>query len=756
MLRKIIVFFITLVLFVGIVPPMGHGQAKSSILTKVEAEKLAKEKLNLEKDYKLKYSNLHTRDRQQKQFWNLDFEGEDKHSSIVMRADSGEIISVNHWDKQSHGRVVNLLSEEAKEIAIDYIKSLEKEKFKETEEVTIKAPTIIPYHLYKNEQGSDNYYFIFVRKLNGEYFPNNYFKVNVSGITGKVIFYEMKWDEANYKQNKELLTEEKVRELFEKEDRLDLKYVRLNKYNQEDSKSTILTPVYTYMPKETDKIDAISGKLLTFNELYKWDYGYPIYGRGNSKEMIMDSVGGLDNLAEMIPEAGVISKENTEQIVINMLKKHIDIDGIKINNSSYTNYYAGVKGKFWSMYWHTKEANKYINAVVDVENGQILEISYNRNDIYHPTHESDLIISKDLKENSIDDNILNFASEKIQEIFPQTKNHLQLEIQSDNARNENEFYISSFRYIDNIPFENNYVKISINKDTKQITSLNYRWHEVEVQEFESIINKKDAHKIFYDKVGFEKYLVQLKDLDKYEEEELDLPIKELLAVYAIKNFEFKYINGSTGKFLNYEGEEFKEEKNIVKFKDIKNSAYERDILLMDKMGILKVTDKFFKANETLLRKDALKWIIEIGWTNKAYNIDRYYSKSSENKDYFKDISKDGPYYKYIETGVEFGIIDKGNYFKPNESISKIELTKWIINAMEKKELARYSNIFQSPYTDKKVTKLEDVGYIALAKYYNIFDDKNIDTEFQANKNLARGEFVHFMYQFIKNYKDINK
>ena len=178
MLKKIIIFIITLTLFLGIVAPVGYGQVKSSILTKVEAEKLAREKLNLGDDYKLQYINLHTRDIQQKQFWNLNFEGEDKHTSVTMVADSGEIASFNQWYSQSYGRAVTLLPGQAKKIAIDFIKSLEEERFKETEEITAKVPIIIPYYSYKDEQGSDNYYFMFIRKLKGEFFPNNYFKTN--------------------------------------------------------------------------------------------------------------------------------------------------------------------------------------------------------------------------------------------------------------------------------------------------------------------------------------------------------------------------------------------------------------------------------------------------------------------------------------------------------------------------------------------------------------------------------------------------
>lgn len=302
------------------------------------------------------------------------------------------------------------------------------------------------------------------------------------------------------------------------------------------------------------------------------------------------------------------------------------------------------------------------------------------------------------------------------------------------------------------------MNINYSAETDEITSLNYRWYDVEVQNHSSIMDSKKAHKIFYDTVGLEKYLVQLKDLEVYEKEGIELPKENLLPVYGLKTFNFSYIDGLTGKLLDYLGEEFKEDPIKGEFTDIKRSPYEREILLMNKMGILKVEDKNFRPSQGLLRKDAIKWILEIGWSNKAYQLDGYYNSGNrkEQKDYFKDISKDSPYYKYIEAAVELGIIDKGDYFKPNERVSKIDMAKWVLNAMKQKELAKYTSIFKVPYEDSNAIKAEDIGYVALSNYYNIFGDKEANGKFEPNKNINRGEFIHLMYKFMNHYQSMKK
>lgn len=759
MLRKVMAAIITFSLCVGVMIPVSYADVKSSILTKVEAEKLAREKLGFGEEYKLQYSNLNTRDMQERQFWNLELGGEQKHASVVMAADNGEIINVNQWGNDYYGRAVTLIQDEAKKIAVDYIKSLEKNRFNETEEVTVKAPTIIPYDVKINYVDGDSYYFMFVRKINGEFFPNNYFRVTVSGANGSVTSYEMKWDEASYKGEKQLITQAKARELFEKENRLKLKYVQLNKYNPSESEKIVLRPVYVHESKQTDKINAITGKMLLQEELYNWNYyGYPMYRDeyGLTKEA-QDAMVSYEML-EMIPEEGVISKEKAEKTALDMLKNYIDIEEINLNSTRYTNYYGGIKGKFWSMYWNSDEGSKYLQAVINAQNGEVLEVSYNKSEGHYPIPElRTLEAAQSPKQNVVNnDELLQIANEKIKAIFPKTKDELQLKIESDASVDKVQAYVSSSRYINGIPFEDNYVNMSYNNDTKEIVTLSYRWYDVEIQKGSNLVDNKAAHNIFYDNVGFEKYLVQLKDLEKFKKESKDLPITELLPVYSIKSYKFAFIDGVTGKLLNYLGEEFKEENvDQIQFKDIKGTTYEREIMLMSKMGILKNEDAYFKPSEILSRKDALKWIVEIGWTNKAYFVERYYYQNdqNENKDYFKDIPKDDPYYKYIQAGVEFGIIDKGDYFKPNDKVTKIDLTKWIINAMKQRELAKYSSIFKAPYKDKETIKTEDIGYVALAKYYNIFADKNIEVEFSPNTNLERGKFIHFMYNLIKDFKD---
>lgn len=122
------ILVITLALFLGTITPIGYGQAKSSILTKAQVEKLARGRLHIKEDYKLQYSDLYTRDIQQKQFWNLSFEKENSQISVTMEADTGKIISFNSWGNKDYEGVVKLLRDEAKKDCYRFYQVIGKRK----------------------------------------------------------------------------------------------------------------------------------------------------------------------------------------------------------------------------------------------------------------------------------------------------------------------------------------------------------------------------------------------------------------------------------------------------------------------------------------------------------------------------------------------------------------------------------------------------------------------------------------------------
>ncbi|AKL94364.1 S-layer domain containing protein [Clostridium aceticum] len=727
---------IMMILFITTVFSNVVFAVETSVYTKTQIEVLVREKLSINDSMKLNQANLTTRDLQQKKMWNLEFQNEKEGIFVTVGADTGEIMNLHRWGDSTYGKAVTVLPENAKRKAIDFIQSLEPERFKETEEVVAEAPSAIVYSIGRDIYGGENYHFLFLRKLEGEFFPNNYFRVQISGVDGNVTSYEMKWDEAFYNNEKSLITKEEARKIFEGEDRFTLKYVALYHNNKDERRKPLLTPVYLYAPKKSDLIHAVDGRLLEAEEIYYHDYYLRTTTQDmGAKEMAVGRAG-----AEVLPEEGVISKEKAEKLVGEALSRELDMKELRVQSSYYSQYHYGIKGKFWGIYWVDEETGRRLHATLDAEKGEIISISYSKDPI-------GIFRAKELEklqETSVDETrIKQEINKKVKDIFPHIQEEeLQFEIKS--VEGEGLVAITSSRYIHAIPYEENYLRITYDATTKKIIGLDYNWYEVELQATSNILDKKTISNKFYDTVGFEKYLIQLKDQAARKKDGLDIPLKQLAPVYSLKVFHFTYIDAVSGKFLNYNGEEYIEKDHSIEgFKDVKNSPYQSEILLMNKMGILKETSELFRPNDVLLRKDAIKWIVEVNDRNR-YGIDK-------KAVHFKDVDKEDPYYSYIQTALEKEIIEKTNdYFRPDETATKMEVTQWILNALQQKELAQFVEIFQIPYTDAEDIRVEDTGYVALAKYYNIFRDKGRVTTFNPEKVLSRGEFVSVLYHLLKD------
>lgn len=769
--KKVLSILVIITLLMPIVGNVAMADTVSSIYSNTEIEDLVRSRLSIDKTMELSYSNLYTQDLRLKKLWNLEFSNETASIYVNADAESGEIIHYNKWRKDYNQKPMAILEDTAKKNAIDFIRSLEPEKFKETEEVATEGPSMIIYELKRGYYPSDNYYFLFVRKIAGEFFPNNYFKVQVSGVTGEVVQYEMAWDEAVYENNQALISHEEARRIFEGEDRFQIKYVALASNNKDKEKTPVLTPVYVYIPKDADVISAIDGRLFKREELYQqWPDYRPLYDAGGKVESEIAKEIAVYSQAEVIPEEGVLSKEKIEGIVFEALGKEVDLRGFKVQNSNYSSYYLGSKGKYWSIYWCDDEKNKSLHAMVNAETGDILSVDFYQLLDQEVLRDGGVFFEKDIVGDSaatktngekVDaNNIIDFDEakvrdqimKKIQRIFP----HIQeKEIKFERADMPQKSLVNmvSPRYIDNIPYEGNKLNVIYNHNTEEIVGLYYQWHEVEAQPASKIIDKKKIEKEFYNKVGFERYLTQMKDQVAAKKDGLDIPLRQLVPVYGLKSFDFAYVDGITGKFLMYNGEEYVEE-GISKgeFKDIKNHPYQQQIILMKKMGILKEESDLFRPNDALHRKDAIKWIVELGWSRSFYSLDGYYEYYRKEKDrFFKDIDVEDPYYPYIVAAVKNGILqDQQEYFYPEKEVTKLEATKWILKAMKQGNLAEFTEIFKNPYTDTEKIHQKDIGYIALAKYYNIYDDGGLGGDFKPEKILTRGDMVKVLYNLLNH------
>ncbi|GMQ62246.1 S-layer homology domain-containing protein [Vallitalea maricola] len=748
-------------------------EADSSILKVDEVTEIVKKELKIGKEFELEDSRLSTDDYYLKKVWNLVFKSDDKNIQVRVDAETGKIIEFEHWGRND-GEVLKYTKEQVRKTAEKYIDDNYADIKKELVEIEEDK-----FNRYISYYGRDNYVFIYARKLSNEIFKENYISISVSGITGEITGFKIVWDDSKYTKKNSEISEKEARLIFEKEDGLKLKYIKVNK---EEDKNTILTlkPVYYYEIINSGLLDSVTKKFYDVEDIYSYNRDEIVYNDAATNEK---EAGGLDRGQEMIPEKGAISREKAQKTIVEKISKITDTKNLNIKRSNYQGWYNGIDGKFWNMTLENDEDNIYVNVTLDADSGKILEINYNKysyrnNDSINRlklelasgeltkedfetkaklmlaageiTKEQYDNRSKDIEKNAkIDTDALNKKAQNIMSnMFPNIdKKDYSIDIEPSQDENV-KAYVKGTRVINDIEYNRNGFSMEFDVETNEVVRFSFEWfYNIEVEEPKTIIAKEKVSEIFYDQVGFDKELIQLKDKDKEEKENVLLPLTDLALVYKLKPYRFSYIDVENGKLLDYSGEEYKDNDEAEYFTDIKGNKYEQSIKLMNKMGFIRETNDKFSPNATLTKKDAIKWIVLTLSRQYEYipSAKRNYYGNDEIS--FKDIDEDDEYYRYVVDAVRMNIIEDGKYFNKNHKVTLMEMTKWIINGMGQKDLAEYTDIFAK----EQGVADNDQGYIGLAKYYKLIEDTT-----NIKKTKSRAETIDILYDFIANLEESSK
>lgn len=754
------------------------ADTESSIYKLDDITTKVKEQLNLGEDFKLDGSSLSTDDFYVKKVWRLEFETEKVHLQVNADAETGDVIAFEYWGGEE-GQVLKYTKDQVRKVAKEYID----ENYARLKNQLIEIDNqegigkFIPY--YDNE----NHVFVYARNINGQIFAGNNITISISGITGKIRSFRIMWDDSTYTKKSNEISEAQARSIFEKGDAIKLKYINVK--SEDETNILTIRPVYYYEMKNTGLLDAISKKFYNAEDIYSYRNN-DVYMYDTVKE---ESAANNKSArgAEMVPEEGVISREKVEQNILEKLSKIVSTENLKVKYSNYEGWYKGIKGKYWSITLENEIDNIYVYATLDAITGDILRIHYNNHsvspyrtydvmddlraaletgemsedafemkaktllaagEITKEQYDNRLVASKDKSsKDAIKEEVKEKAENLMKKMFPEisSENYFVEVEQSEDRYNKDNIIVSGIRVINDIKYFDNRFTLEYNSESKEFTSLYFDWfYNIQVEQPKSMLSEAAASKIFYDEVGFDKELVQLMNKEKKENEQLIVPMKELALVYKLNPHYFSYIDAVTGKPLNYYGEDYKDDTKVESFTDIKGNEYEQAIKLMNKMGFLEETNEKFLPGNTLTRKDAIKWIVLTLSRQYRYipSANRYYNNVSQLS--FMDINEDDEYYEYIKRAVQMNIIQDGDFFNKDEEVTLLEITRWIINGMGQKELAKFTDVF----SDIEGVSAEDKGYVSLAKYYNIIDDAT-----SINIEQKRGKAVELLNNFINQLEE---
>lgn len=722
-------------------------------------EKVAKE-MKLADGYKVEDTYLNTDDVYLRKIWNIHFQiGEDS-INVQADAESGEIIGFDTWERDNKN-ILKYTRDEVKQTVIEYMNEHYSELKGDIVEIDEMEEDKIT-QLYRHDEYHN---FVYVRKIDGELFLNNFINISVSGVTGKIMALQKRWDEISYKKKSNSLAEEEAIKYFKELSAVKVKYI--NVYEEEKK---ILRPVYYFDESKNGLLDANNKKFYLEDDIYGFRDGYGRMGAKENYTTDSDSEeksSGRDGTAEIIPEKGVISRETAQQIIMKSIGKVTNITDSKIAYSHYRSWHRGEEGKFWNLNIESEEPEFYVNAVINAETKDIMQLRYRISKPenifteyvlmyqYGEMTKSEyeercalLLAAGEITQTQYDNRFgdKNTVDKKAVEekakalvikMFPLLKDEkLTVEVNTEDGKTS----VNGVRTIDNIPYYDNGFDMEYDAVTDTFTRITFNWgYDLEIEQPKSIISAEEASNIFFKEVGVEKSLIQLIDKEKEEKDSIIVPQKQLVLVYGLKPYNFRYIDAVTGNTLDYSGEVFEGRSDEVRvFDDIDGHAYERAIKLMNKMGFVRADSETFAPKGVLKKKDAIKWVVLTLQRQYRYipSASRNYTNIEKLK--FKDMDENDPYYRYVQDAVRMGIIEEANYFNKDRNVTMVELLRWIINGMGQKELAE-SDIFKDI---ENITSKDD-GYVGLARYYKIVDDQS-----DLKETLTRGKILQILYGFI--------
>lgn len=603
--------------------------------------------------------------------------GEDYKEMMVRATKSGIILSYNYYEeeKTDNRPTVNKpyteeFLDEAKELS-DKINPLIKDKI----EISCRNMT---ESLYGND-----YYFTLTHVENGiPVYGNTGFLVIASdGVTLKS--YSLNFDEGvSYENPQKIIGKDEAKEAFYKEIGMELKY--RTKYDGKE-RSTYLS----YMPKVTygTYIDAFTGKAIT-PEAYEGGM-FKTMNSASEESVTMDSAAGSVSfseaeLSEFEKLSELLSKEESEKIIkgLNLLRENdLKAESFTTNRDYYDE----------EIYYHNltyRTGDYYARVKLDAKSGKIMSF-----------YQSDNFM-KDDKE--IKESEAKKAIDKVVDV-------LSFEDAFVTEESENAFTRRYKRIVNDIPYEDDNIHITVSKKDGSLISYSYSYTDIEFPSPDGVISEKEAAYKLIEQKEYKPYYYISRNKDK--------EIKTYL-IYMFTEGPYE-IDGFTGELKNPYGVAV-----IPEYKDIEGHFAEEAIKTLARFGI-GFEEENFRPDDAISQKDYLTLLTMAIVRHQGVVITKDYDAGRIYND------------SYIRNILDKSEIDE------DAVVTRLNGAIYFIRALGLDEVASLENIFACPFSDVS----EKEGYVSILYGLNVIKGDS-EGKFNPQKSVTRAEAALMIYNYL--------
>lgn len=630
--------------------------------------------------------------------------------NITVDAETGDILYMNQWKNEysNSTKLAKYKREEAVKVAEELIKKLQPLKHKEM--------SLIDNSSYESKYiyDTNSYNFYFIRKVNGLDFQGNGVNISINKNTLEINNYSFIWTKGALPDATKIISIENAKKVFNERNGIELAYIIT--YDQKAKNNT--TKLVFVMKNGNRPIDAITGEIV--------NYGYynTLYDMGGAGD------------AKVAKEAAVLTPEeaqaikNTDKFItkeqaLEIARKYAPLKANhKLENASLYTDYNGTTAN-WNFSWNYNNPDKkeysYINISIEAISGEVRNLSKYDNVVDNATANGEpkynMEKSKELAEK--------FLSMIAPEKFAQTEYRYDI-YQNNNIEKPAYYNFNFIRKVNGIPFPGNSLNVNVNTYTGEITSYYRNWMDLEFPPSDNPLSIDEAYEALYKNAEF-----KLKYINHYDYT-LKYPNNMITKlVYSFDDFS-GMLDSKTGALLDYNGDAIKDKEDKA-FIDIKGHWAENDILILLEAGIIEANSDEFVPNETIKQKDFIKILINSIQPN--YQMIPYAANPTGEE-----------YDEYYKQAIARKIITEKDK-KMESEVSRIEVSKMIINAMTLGYLAKQSNIFYLNYKDVDKISQENKGYVAIVTGLGIMSGK--DGSFAPDDKLTKGETAATIVKFLK-------
>lgn len=580
---------------------------------------------------------------------------------------------------------------------------------------------------YQSMPVSTEYYFNFIRMVNGIPFPDNTVNVSINSQTGDVQYYYCTWtDDAVFPESSKAIAMGAAQNAYEIKLGLRLQY---NFVNDIDNPRVFASysPKYNY----GYYIDALTGEKIQLSPYYGvggrgGDMGFYDMKAANT-EAAMPQTLTPQELKAIEEVSKLISQDQAEKIARSIKELELTAD-FKLTNASLNRDWMFKKNYNWNINFSKEETDKtkqsmYANATIDAITGEVK--SFYRGFPYNS--EAVPKFDEDASRKAVETFLKEFMPNKYNDLMYEENTEL-IFYKKLGKVPQQQYNFTYTRKVNGVPFPGNTVTVAYDAVNGKITNFYTTWYDMSFPPVDKAMSLDKAYEKMFSDIGLElQYKVNYSD-DMFKGIITIPDAKDIKLVYAVKTEKPLILDANTGVILNYNGQPFKENKP-VEYTDITGHFAEKQITALAEHGI-SLEGTQFKPDENIIQADFFRLLV------KVLN---YYGPMPVDKD--KELDE---IYKFL---IREKIVRDGEK-SVEASVTREDAVKFLIRALKYDKVADIKDIYKSSFKDSDKINPDLLGYVVIAKGLNIING-NAKGYFLPKNKLTRAEAATIIYNYLQ-------